>query len=241
MIKFNGNENLSGELEKNKFVILSSAEVIISPSLQDDLNILISSWNGLVPDGYLKEKATFRERRFGLFEYIPFKDELIQLPEEDYFQSAEINQYAGGITRKFSPLLKETYNNKFLSNLIKFNFQNFPIKNEENDVWKIDVHQFRIIGKEGEQGEPTPEGIHHDDDDFNAIHLINRSNVSGGVNGVYDNDKKLIAKATLMKLMDTVYVWDPFVMHGVSPIYPENLNSPAIRDVLVIGYNKISN
>ncbi|MCH7514047.1 MAG: 2OG-Fe dioxygenase family protein, partial [Bacteroidetes bacterium] len=37
--------------------------------------------------------------------------------------------------------------------------------------------------------------------------------------------------------MDSIMVWDPHVMHGVTPIRPENPNEPAIRDVMVIGYN----
>ncbi len=37
--------------------------------------------------------------------------------------------------------------------------------------------------------------------------------------------------------MDTVLVWDPYVMHGVTPIHPKKPGEPAIRDVLVIGYN----
>ena len=156
------------------------------------------------------------------------------------FNLLKLIHTAGGIKREFSPLLDETSSNKFLLRLIRFNFHNFPINIEENDVWQIDVHQFRIIGSKGEHGEPTPEGIHHDDDDFNAIHLIQKTNCSGGINGVYDNQRKLITNTTLTEIMDTVYVWDPYVMHGVSPISPENSKFPAIRDVMVIGYNQIS-
>lgn len=90
---------------------------------------------------------------------------------------------------------------------------------------------------EDEQGEPTPEGLHHDGDDFNVIHLIRRQNATGGKSTVCDNDRNLLASCTLRQPMDSVLVWDPHVMHGVTPIHPENQSEPAIRDVLVIGYN----
>lgn len=160
------------------------------------------------------------------------------MPPVPYFQSDQVNKYAGGIMRDFAPLLESTQNNQFLLNLIQFNFEYFPVEDHMREhPWEVDVHQFRIIGKPDEQGEPTPEGIHHDDDDFNVIHLMQRTNVVGGVNGVYDNDKKMLASTTLSDFMDSVFVWDPYVMHGVTPIHPKDSDSPSIRDVMVIGYN----
>lgn len=37
--------------------------------------------------------------------------------------------------------------------------------------------------------------------------------------------------------LDSIMVWDPHVMHGVTPIHQENPSESAKRDVLVIGYN----
>ena len=46
--------------------------------------------------------------------------------------------------------------------------------------WHVDVHQIRIIATANEEGEPTPEGIHHDENDFICMHLANRQNIVGG-------------------------------------------------------------
>jgi hypothetical protein len=79
--------------------------------------------------------------------------------------------------------------------------------------------------------------MHHDGDDFNVIHLIRRRNATGGITTVYDNDRNPLASSILSQPMDSVLVWDPHVMHGVTPIRPKNPAESAIRDVLVIGYN----
>ncbi|MBL4774105.1 MAG: 2OG-Fe dioxygenase family protein [Alcanivoracaceae bacterium] len=213
-------------------------EFSIASELTVDQQHLWSDWNNLELDNYLKDGARFRQRRYGLFYFLPSISELLPLKSVSYIQSHEINTYAGGIARKFAPLLDATLTNQFLHNLIKFNFQQFPVDNNKTLLpWEIDVHQFRIVASQDEQGQPTPEGIHHDGDDFNCIHLIGRQNAKGGANTVYDNDRKPLKSCTLLQPMDTIIVWDPHVMHGVSSIKPENPSESAIRDVLVIGYN----
>lgn len=238
MIQISTDHPIQSNLKEEKYSVILGNDIKIPPELADDFRDIVESWETLEKDNYLKDDASFRLRRFGLFHLEPNSNELTPLPPAEYFQSTEINTYAGGVSREFSPLTKETFNNPFLHELIRFNFSQFPIDDEKkNNSWEVDVHQFRIVGTQAEVGEPTPEGIHHDDDDFNAIHLMNRQNAKGGVNTVYDNDKKPLASTTLVEPMDTVVVWDPHVMHGVSPIGPEDPANPAIRDVLVIGYN----
>ena len=226
------------ELREKKYAVISADEFAIVPELAADRQHLWADWDNLEPDNYLKEGARFRLRRLGFFYLLPSTRELLPLPHAPYFQAAGINAYAGGIKREFAPLLKATLANQFLHELIMFNFRQFPVEGQmSHNPWEIDVHQFRIVASQDEQGEPTPEGLHHDGDDFNAIHLIRRQNATGGKSTVCDNDRNLLASCTLRQPMDSVLVWDPHVMHGVTPIYPENPSEPAIRDVLVIGYN----
>ncbi|MFK7801230.1 MAG: 2OG-Fe dioxygenase family protein [Anaerolineae bacterium] len=226
------------ELEEKKFALMDANELMIAPELSQDKEQLWASWNNLEADNYLRDGASYRLRRFGLFYWHPASGDLRLLPPAPYFQSAETNSYAGGIDRQFAYLEEETGTNQFLHELIKFTFRQFPVTDEMfENPWEIDVHQFRIVSSEAELGEPTPEGIHHDDDDFNAIYLVRRDNVSGGVNSVYDNQRNPLASLTLSQPMDSVLVWDPHVMHGVSSIYPTDPKRQGIRDVLVIGYN----
>jgi hypothetical protein len=226
------------ELADKKFAVLAGKELVISPALERSRHELWEDWDTLEPDSYLKKGASFRLRRFGLFSYLPWQDTLTMQPPKPYFQSAQVNAYAGDIQRQFAPLSSASAENPFLQALIRFNFSQFPTdQNQRQQTWTIDVHQFRIIGRPGEVGEPTPEGPHRDGDDFNAIHLVKRENVSGGLNSVYSPDGDLLSSCTLELPMDTVYVWDPYVLHGVSAIKPIDSKRPALRDVLVIGYN----
>ncbi|VAW31873.1 hypothetical protein MNBD_CHLOROFLEXI01-3073 [hydrothermal vent metagenome] len=232
------NRAIRPELRKKKYALMAAEEFTIPPELANDRQQLWASWDNLKPDNYLQDGARFRLRRFGLFCWLPSSGELLPLPPAPYFQAAGTNSYAGGIERQFAPLTEATLTNRFLHELIKFTFRQFPVTSEMTQhPWEIDVHQFRIVATEGEHGEPTPEGIHHDDDDFNAIYLVRRDNVNGGVNTVYDNDCNPLASCTLHQPMDSVLVWDPHVMHGVTPIHPRNPQEQGIRDVLVIGYN----
>jgi len=38
-------------------------------------------------------------------------------------------------------------------------------------------------------GEPIPDGIRQDENDFVLVHLINRENVAGGINDIFSNEK----------------------------------------------------
>lgn len=232
------NRAIRPELRQKKYALIKAYEFSVSPDLTIDKQQLWDSWNNLKQDNYLKDGARFRLRRFGLFKWLPHSRELQPLSPAPYFQDATTNNYAGGIKRQLAPLNEATLTNPFLHELIKCTFRQFPITSEMMmHPWEIDVHQFRVVATKGEKGEPTPEGIHHDDDDFNAIYLVRRQNVEGGVNTVYDNDRNPLASCTLHKPLDSVLVWDPHVMHGVTPIHPKNPKQQGIRDVLVIGYN----
>ncbi|MDQ7089541.1 MAG: 2OG-Fe dioxygenase family protein [Methylococcales bacterium] len=198
-------------------------------------------WNNLKLDNYLKDGARFRLRRFGYFYFLPSTEEILPFPFTPYFQDDTINSYAGGVQRKLAPLFKSTLTNKFLQALIKFDFEQFPLSREKKQQpWRLDLHQIRVIGTDNEIGEPTPEGIHHDENDFVCIHLMGRKNTLGGINTIYDNNKQPLKSVALQQTMDSIVIWDPHVMHSVSSVYPKNKNEKAIRDILIIGYSHVS-
>lgn len=231
-------QKIRSSLYGSKYAHFTAADIAIPPQLSGDMQRLWQEWDTLEPDLYLQGDTAFRHRRFVLFYYLPHTGELLPLETNTYFQSAKLNGYAGGIERKFEPVLASTLSNPFLQALIHFDYRQLPIESGmEQHPWIVDLHQVRITGSNQEEGEPTPEGIHHDGEEFVCIHMARRVNVIGGESCVYDNDSKLLESHTLRHPMDSMILWDPHVMHAVNPIRPENPDEPAMRDVLLIGFD----
>jgi len=229
--------NLEAILQRDKFAFVSGDEYFLSDKLNAARDDLWHEWDYLELDNYLKNNGRFRYRRFANYYFNPSKDELLDFPATTYYQSKDLNSYAGGIHRKIAHLKSSTLSNPFLLELIKFNFQKLPISHEKmKQSWFVDVHQFRIISTPSEVGEPTPEGIHRDENDYIAMHLVKRKNTKGGINTIYDNDKNFLESSLLLNPMDSVIICDNDVMHGVSSITPVDPTQPAIRDILLIGY-----
>ena len=232
------NRHIRSELNENKYAIISADEFSFAPQLLESKQHFWADWNDLEPDNYLKDNACFRFRRFAYFYFQPSNEEILPLKQTPYFQSSELNSYAGGLQRQLAHLKGSTLNNRFLHELIKMNFKQFPMSEKiANNAWKVDVHQIRIVATADEAGEPTPEGIHHDENEFGAMHLIERHNVIDGVSTIYDNAQIPLESLTLNEPMDSLIIWDPHVMHSVSPILPDNTDEKAFRDILLIGYS----
>lgn len=231
------NRTLRPELFSQKYTLIPATDLTIEPALASEKEKLWADWENLEIDEHLRNGARFRMRRFGLFYFMPATAELLALPTDTYFQASEINAYAGGVEREFPPLLETTMSNRFLRELVAFNFRQLPSDDEAAmKPWKVDVHQVRIVTTPAETGQPTPEGIHHDGEDFVCIHLVCRRNVDGGLTTIHDTEGELLESCMLRQPMDSAILWDPHVMHGVTPIRPENPNEPGIRDVLLIGF-----
>ncbi len=88
-----------------------------------------------------------------------------------------------------------------------------------------------------EAGNPSPEGIHRDGADFILIMVLKRENITGGVNHIYDDAKRLLFGSVLTEAGDAILIDDQSVWHGVSEIYPIDVNKPAYRDVLVLTFH----
>ena len=213
-------------------------EFCIDPVLDTPRQAFLSDWQSLPADEYLQDGDCFRFRRFTLFNFLPRTGELRAVPSASYFQSQKHNRYAGGVARRFAPFLDESLENPFLDHLIRCDFSQLPVEDNTLDhPWLVDVHQVRIRATLHEEGKPTPEGVHHDGEEFVCIHLVDRKNVGGGVSTVYDNQSYPLFDCGLKEPMDTMILWDPHVMHAVSPITPVCHTAEATRDVLLIGFD----
>jgi hypothetical protein len=105
-------------------------------------------------------------------------------------------------------------------------------------AWHVEIHQFRITARPGEEGRPTPEGMHRDGVDYVLVLLVNRVNVASGVTSIHDNERRQLDSFTLTQPLDAALVDDQRVYHGVTPVEPIDPDQPSYRDVLVVTFRR---
>jgi hypothetical protein len=233
-------QNISKELESKGYTVLqglniknSSWDTLLQPP-QESFQSFHHAWDDLPSDNFLSDGGHYRFRRYSVFNW-SYDKPLALLPHEPHFQSTYRNNMNGGINRDYEAFKASTLENSLLGNIINFVADKISFSGEKK--WRIQAHQFRIQANAGEAGKPTPEGIHRDGADFILIMVLGRHNITGGVNHIYDDAKRLVFGGVLENAGDAVIVDDRKVWHGVSEVYPMDESQPAYRDVLVLTFH----
>jgi hypothetical protein len=196
-------------------------------------------WETLTQDRYMADQGKYRYRRYGEFELDTADGQLEQLPHSPYQQALYINPLNGGILRNFDPLLPEFVNSPFLNSLLLGLTSIFEQTQGYRARWNIRLHPYRILAQEGQDGQPTPEGLHRDGVDYIVSMMVQRNNVTGGETCITDAQGKLLCRHTLLAPLDILVSDDAQTMHGVSSISPVDPSKSAWRDVLVIAFTRI--
>ena len=236
-----GNKGASKELVSQGYTVLQGPNTInaswgeLLNKYQTEWGDFSQSWNDLPPDNFLSDGGHYRFRRYSVFNWLMSESELQLLPHEPHYQSTYRNNMNGGIYREYEAFKASTIANPLLSSMINYIASRISLKSEKQ--WRIQAHQFRIQANADEAGQPTPEGIHRDGADFILIMVLNRVNIQGGVNHIYDDAKRLVFGGILENKGDAVLIDDRAVWHGVSEVYPMDDSKPAHRDVLVLTFH----
>lgn len=199
-----------------------------------------ASWNDLGIDLYMADGGRYRRRRFGVFEAAG--DVIARKAHQPHYQSRDYNQLNGGIERWFMPVEDAVTDNAFTEGLLRCCTALFDRASPPDAAatpWHVEMHQFRIEATSDEAGAPTPEGAHRDGVDWVCVMLINRSNVTSGITQIFDPEGRPLGEFTLTDPLDTVFVDDRRVFHGVTPIAPLDPAGKACRDVLVLTYRRV--
>ena len=107
-----------------------------------------------------------------------------------------------------------------------------------NDQMRYDVNAFEA--KPGQEGKPTPEGMHRDGVDYVLVLLIDRTNIESGTTTIHAHDGSLLGSFTLTHALDAALVDDARVFHGVTAVTPLDPARPAHRDVLVVTFRALT-
>jgi hypothetical protein len=196
-----------------------------------------ASWNDLSTDTYMADGGRYRRRRFAVYR-AKRQDPIVRSPHQPHYQSVDYNTLNGGIERWFEPVKPEIGVGTSLGTILEYCRSLFSRLAPGTEAWHIEVHQFRIEARPGEQGKPTPEGMHRDGVDYVLVLLIDRRNIASGTTTIHDLDKRALGSFTLTDPLDAALVDDARCYHGVTPVQPENPAQPAYRDVLVVTFKK---
>ncbi len=195
------------------------------------------SWNDLHTDTYMADGGRYRRRRFAVYA-AGRQGAIARGKHQPHYQSVDYNTLNGGIERWFEPIKREISDGTSLQTILEYCRSLFSRLAPETDSWHIEAHQFRIEARQGEQGKPTPEGLHRDGVDYVLVLLVDRRNIASGTTTIHDLDKRTLGSFTLTDPLDAALVDDARCFHGVTPVEPENPAQPAYRDVLVVTFRK---
>ncbi|WP_428490234.1 2OG-Fe dioxygenase family protein [Rhodopila sp.] len=249
--------------EGHSFVHGAEMRALLSQSgTLTDWDSFAASWNDLGADTYMADGGRYRKRRHAAFratagilasEGVPsggvssggvsggvpgeVSREVHRQPAQPHYQSRDYNTLNGGIQRWFEPITEPAAAGASMTTILSFCHKLFgqlsPVP-----IWHVEVHQFRIEARRGQQGRPTPEGMHRDGVDYVLVLLINRRNIASGVTSVHDLAGHALGDFTLTEPLDAALVDDARVLHGVTPVEPLDPAEPGFRDVLVVTFRR---
>jgi hypothetical protein len=139
---------------------------------QNHTQYLCRSFDNLTTNSY--KDGEFRLRRFSHFNFK--NNQINQLPHKGFLQSAEFNDYQGGVERHFDEIEADVVKSYAFLEL----FKQFKSMTNFSDDTNIDVHQMRISTLSGEQRPLTPEGVHQDGYQHIAICILQRKHIKEG-------------------------------------------------------------
>lgn len=222
------------------FLYLKSTQVIellssIANTRIGNDQLFLDSWNSLEEDQYMADGGRYRKRRHAIFATHESTDAPVLMPYQPHYQTLDYNSMNGGIARYFAPILVDLLNSRTLSALLGLGTRLFNLVSGIHP-WHIELHQFRIEARDGQKGNPTPEGVHRDGVDFVIVVMIKRVNIESGATSIYNLDNRLLGEFTLLNTFDMAIVNDKKVYHGVTPITQLDPDEEAYRDVLVMTF-----
>ncbi len=193
-----------------------------------------ASWDDLGLDTYMADGGRYRKRRHAAFAVS--RAGVTRKPAQPHYQSRDFNALNGGIARWFEPV-GPIANGPAFQAILRTCTDLFDGLTPA-PAWHVEAHQFRIEARAGQEGQPTPEGMHQDGVDWVLVLLVGRVNIASGETSIHGLDRSLLGHFTLERPMDAAFVDDHRVFHGVTAVRPLDPRMPAHRDVLVLTFRR---
>lgn len=202
-----------------------------------NLNFLFEEYN-CKPSNFLKDSFNYLDldkyynlERFRAFSLINIKNDKPKICGDlKFYQSLNYNKYNGNNIRDYKNLDSNILNDSSFKKYVKF-FKDKVNLETKSEIEYIQVHQIRVNAY-SDLTNLVPEGIHQDGFNMVAILVINRENIKGGINNIYDNSKKLIYNKMLND-GDMIILNDNNLYHDVTNICIEDKDNVGYRDVFI--------
>jgi hypothetical protein len=202
----------------------------------EDWTAFTESWTRLETDTYMADGGRYRRRRYATYE-TGAEGRIVRAAHQPHFQTRDYNPLNGGVARWFEPIEAYVGSGASMQGILGFCATLFG-RFAPSATWHVEVHQFRIEARSGEEGRPTPEGLHRDGVDYVLVLLIARQNIASGMTTVHAFDGRQLGHFTLTHPFDAALLDDMRVAHGVTPVEPLDPSAPAYRDVLVVTFRR---
>lgn len=232
------NRSLQESIQREGYAFVhgSAMRDLLTPSGSlADWQAFADSWNTLELDAYMADGGRYRRRRHAVYAATT-EGAIERQTSQPHYQSVDYNPLHGGVARWFEPIAPEVGEGASMRTILTFCRTLFGSHAATTRAWRIEVHQFRIEARSGEQGRPTPEGLHRDGVDYVLVLLITRRNIASGVTTIHALDGRRLGHFTLTEPLDAALVDDSRVAHGVTPVEAIDPKEPAYRDVLVVTF-----
>jgi len=232
---------IAGAVEKCGFALVRGPDMaaLLEKAGLRDWRSFAASWNDLGVDRYMADGGRYRRRRFGVFRATP--DGMLRKPHQPHYQSRDYNALNGGIERWFEPVAEAVAGHPAMTVILETChalFDRLTPTAMRPAAWHVEIHQFRIEARPGENGQPTPEGMHRDGVDWVLVLMVRRENIASGETTIYDLRRHPLGSFTLTAPLDAAWVDDSRVFHGVTAVTPIDPLLPAYRDVLVVTFRR---
>jgi len=232
-------------LMQNGYAFLHAAEMrgmLERTGSLTDWDAFAESWDGMPLDGYMADLGRYRRRRHAVYAVgaaAAADGAIVRAPHQPHYQSVDYNPLNGGVARWYEPILPAIGEGPSMLTVLGFCRDLFGGLAPGVRSWHVEVHQFRIEARQGEEGRPTPEGMHRDGVDYVLVLLIRRRNIASGTTTIHAYPGRgLLGSFTLTDPFDAALVDDSRVYHGVTPVEPLDPALPAYRDVLVVTFRR---
>lgn len=187
----------------------------------------LENFSHLPQDPYYKE----RWRQFS--QYIMFYEDdnwaCKVLKHKNFIQSKAYNHKVGGVPRKLEPITDVDPTMQFRELAMQLGFS-------KNDVFQVNLHQWRTRVSDQYKGNTIPEGAHRDGHHITSVTVWNRKGITGGASVLYPVGKSEPFFKTELAPGECLVMRDEDMIHGADDIY-QSSEEEGFRDIWVISIN----